>query len=40
MCGAKLKRALQSVEQLVEGACQLLELVVGAGEVQTVVQAR
>ncbi len=32
------ERALEPVEQLVEGVCELLQLVVGAGEVQTLVQ--
>ena len=32
------ERALEPVEQLVEGVCELLELVVGAGEVQALVQ--
>ena len=32
------KRALQPAKQLVEGVCELLELVVGAGEVQALVQ--
>ena len=32
------ERAVESVEQLIEGVCEFLELVVGAGEVQTLVQ--